>query len=168
MRVAKTFLGVKERGYNRGDEVDFFNRTTGIAYGSSWCMAFVYSVHEIAYKSIGKKNPLYRTGSVSLQLKKANDAGNRLRVISMKDIGAALLLKKGAVLCHKQGAQRVSDVGRLWSGHTGIFVTQSGSRITTIEGNTSSGSRGSQRDGNGVYSRTRSFGYWLAAIEVME
>ena len=40
--------------------------------------------------------------------------------------------------------------------HTGIVLSGEKSADITIEGNTSSGNRGSQRDGDGVFQRTRS------------
>jgi hypothetical protein len=40
--------------------------------------------------------------------------------------------------------------------HTGIVVSGGRSSDITVEGNTSSGNRGSQRDGDGVFQRTRS------------
>lgn len=46
--------------------------------------------------------------------------------------------------------------------HTGIVTANKGSYIETIEGNTSSGRRGSQSNGGGVYRRARSLSVVLA------
>lgn len=46
--------------------------------------------------------------------------------------------------------------------HTGIVTANKGSYIETIEGNTSSGRRGSQSNGGGVYRRARSLSWVLA------
>lgn len=42
------------------------------------------------------------------------------------------------------------------TGHIGIVSRVEGRMVSTIEGNTSSGSRGSQRDGDGLYRKDRS------------
>ena len=46
-----------------------------------------------------------------------------------------------------------------YSDHVGFVEKNCGSYIQTIEGNTSSGTSGSQSNGGGVYRRTRSWGY---------
>lgn len=168
LHVAKSYIGTKEVGYNRGATVDKFNKIAGVPRGSSWCMAFVYSCFAEASDNVRIANPLSRTGSVARQLKFAKDAGSGLVVISLQDIGAQLSLQKGDVLCHKTGRQAPSDIGFLWLGHTGIFAASHKGGIGTIEGNTSAGIRGSQREGNGVYYRTRPTTYWLAAISLRE
>lgn len=47
--------------------------------------------------------------------------------------------------------------------HTGIVEKVSGSTVTTIEGNTSPGNGGSQRDGGGCYRRVRPKSFWKEA-----
>lgn len=42
--------------------------------------------------------------------------------------------------------------------HVGIVVSNEGGQLVTIEGNTSSGTSGSQDNGGGVYQRTRGYG----------
>jgi hypothetical protein len=44
------------------------------------------------------------------------------------------------------------------NGHTGIVVSVDGDKFQTIEGNTSPGAAGSQRDGDGVFLKSRSGG----------
>lgn len=128
-------------------------------------MAFAYSIYKKAYAEVGLPCPLKRTGSVSMQLRFANSIGSGLRVIHVRKIGAIATMKSGDLLAMKSGRSSERDIGKFWLGHIGIFARQeSGGRLTTIEGNTSSGNRGSQRDGGGVYRRTRSINFWLAGI----
>lgn len=74
----------------------------------------------------------------------------------------------GTVLSNKQNAQPGDVVLFDWDGgevdHVGIVEKNYGSYIQTIEGNTSSGSGGSQSNGGGVYRRTRSWGVVKAVV----
>lgn len=74
----------------------------------------------------------------------------------------------GAVLSNKKKAQPGDVVLFNWDGgvvdHVGIVEKNYGSYIQTIEGNTSSGSGGSQSNGGGVYRRTRSWGVVAAIV----
>lgn len=67
----------------------------------------------------------------------------------------------GAILSSKYDAQPGDVVLFDWDGgesdHVGIVEKNFGSYIQTIEGNTSSGSSGSQSNGGGVYRRTRAW-----------
>lgn len=54
-----------------------------------------------------------------------------------------------------EGALWLAKHGDTDSGHAGIVVSFKGGVISTIEGNTSSGSTGSQRNGDGIFARTR-------------
>ena len=75
----------------------------------------------------------------------------------------------GAVLSSKYHAQAGDVVLFDWDNsgdcdHVGIVEINRGSYIQTIEGNTSSGSYGSQGNGGGVYRRTRNWGVVRAII----
>jgi hypothetical protein len=85
-------------------------------------------------------------------------------------------LKQNFVLCSPSVAEMAQDAQRRgiwrkpdWSAkpgdlvcfewspgkhHIGIVKADHGVTLATVEGNTSSGARGSQRDGDGVYERT--------------
>lgn len=76
---------------------------------------------------------------------------------------------KGAVLSNKKDARPGDIVLFDWDGsgdadHVGFVELNKGSYIQTIEGNTSSGSSGSQSNGGGVYRRTR---FWSTVIAVI-
>jgi lysozyme family protein len=76
---------------------------------------------------------------------------------------------KGAVLSSKYNAQAGDIILFDWDNsgdcdHVGIVEINKGSYVQTIEGNTSSGTSGSQSNGGGVYRRTRSWGVVRAII----
>lgn len=74
----------------------------------------------------------------------------------------------GKVLADKADAKPGDVVLFDWDGgvvdHVGIVEKNCGSYIQTIEGNTSSGSSGSQGNGGGVYRRTRSWSVVKAVV----
>lgn len=75
----------------------------------------------------------------------------------------------GAVLSSKQSAQPGDVILFDWGGdgvcdHVGIVEKNFGSYVQTIEGNTSSGSSGSQSNGGGVYRRTRAWSTVKAVV----
>ena len=79
--------------------------------------------------------------------------------------------KAGALLSNKRDARAGDLVLFDWGGdgvpdHIGFVETNKGSYIQTIEGNTSSGTSGSQSNGGGVYRRTRSWSTVRAIIRV--
>ncbi len=57
-------------------------------------------------------------------------------------------------------ACRINDGGDWGPGHTGIVEAEQGDYVITLEGNTSPGSAGSQRDGGGYFRRKRLKSYW--------
>jgi hypothetical protein len=54
-----------------------------------------------------------------------------------------------------KGALWLARHGSTDSGHAGIVTDTSGDSMSTIEGNTSAGKAGSQRNGDGIYARVR-------------
>lgn len=77
--------------------------------------------------------------------------------------------KAGIVISNKKNAKPGDIVLFDWEGngnpdHVGFIEKNCGSYAQTIEGNTSSGSSGSQSNGGGVYRRTRSWGTIIAII----
>lgn len=75
----------------------------------------------------------------------------------------------GKVLSNKQSAQPGDVILFDWGGdgvcdHVGIVEKNFGSYVQTIEGNTSSGSSGSQSNGGGVYRRTRAWSTVKAVV----
>ena len=75
----------------------------------------------------------------------------------------------GAVLADKTKAKPGDVILFDWGGdgvcdHVGIVEKNLGSYVQTVEGNTSSGSSGSQSNGGGVYRRTRAWGTVRAVV----
>lgn len=122
LEKAKSQIGVVEipKGSNKGPEVDQYLKSVGLGPGYMWCMAFVYWCVNEAAKEKGIKNPLYKTGGVSLQYNKSH-----ARVSKTPTVGSVLILDYG------NGA-----------GHTGLVESIDGFYVNTIEGNTNNdGSR---------------------------
>jgi hypothetical protein len=63
---AKSEIGVQEvpKGSNSGPEVKAYLASVGINTPAPWCMAFVYWCVSRACESMGKKNPLLKSGHV--------------------------------------------------------------------------------------------------------
>lgn len=69
----------------------------------------------------------------------------------LKDGAAQISPKRGSICMKNSGKGR---------GHIGIVVKTFGPWVTSIEGNTGPGEAGSQRDGDGMYRRTRLKRFW--------
>ena len=147
--VAMGFVGTTERpaGSNRGRDVEAFQRSVRIPAGSPWCAGFV----RYAMDRAGVATPTVRSGAATAYLRDARsiDASDVLRGAVRPEPGALVVWRRGSG----------------WQGHIGIFREDDNAAVRgpawygrcglTVEGNTSSGRRGSQRDGDGVWARTR-------------
>ncbi len=140
LEIAERFVGVKEAtGHNDGPEVETFLKSVGRKKGDSWCSAFVSYCLTVA----NVRDPKIRSGLArdfkrSKNLILANDV---LRGIKKIPPGSIVGWEKGNTIF----------------GHIGFVFTNWNKQFgTTIEGNTSSGLKGSQSDGDGVYIRSRS------------
>lgn len=133
--TAEALCGVKEQGANTGVDVKKYQAATALpGTGWPWCAAFVTWVYEAA----------------GLQLR---DAGGFASVSAMQSWAE----RTGRWFPkHKDYFAPAGSIVIFTFSHTGIVVQSYAGYDTTIEGNTSSGIRGSQRDGDGVYQRTRS------------
>ncbi|RTL21745.1 MAG: hypothetical protein EKK55_15645 [Rhodocyclaceae bacterium] len=167
--TALQYVGEREtRGYNRSPFIDKINRLAGVPVGSSWCMASAFFSYHAAAAALGVRNPLLRTASVSAQVRFALQAGSGLQVIRLRGIVGAerISVMKGDVLCAKRGGGTAGDLGRLWPGHVELAVADYGATVATVGGNTSSGRRGSQRDGDGQWRRVRPKAWFLVLLRV--
>ncbi len=136
IETARKYVGTTERGGpNRGPEVDRWNRAVGAPLGSPWCGAYTSGVLTEA----GAREPRVRTALAKGFVTKASFSASSVLVGRYKP-------KPGDVVVWTRRS----------GGHVG-FIEQARSPDTfvTIEGNTSSGKRGSQWNGDGVYRRTR-------------
>jgi len=140
------YLQVREISRNSSPEIDKWIKVGGGRKRDAWCMFFVYGISV----SDGKTK-LARTGSCSAQLRHAHRIGSGLKVVPFTQFGS-VQTKRNDIIIWKSGDARLSDIGRLWYGHTGFVVKDYGDIWQTIEGNT--GPDGS-RDGDGVYLKRR-------------
>lgn len=139
--IAAARLGIKEVGpNNHGPQVKKFLHEVGLPEGYAWCDAFQsYEEHAAA----GRKLPI-------------ESAGVKATYLVAKKLGwlAARPLRGDLVLFDFDGDGQADD-------HIGIVVRVLSIGIPgcwllrTVEGNTSSGTAGSQGDGGGVYVRRR-------------
>lgn len=139
IRIAESFVGVRERGgNNRGPEVEMFQRTIGGAAGEAWCMSFVQYCIKQAEAATGARSGIHR--SEGCQNVWYNSPSNMRR--SRPEPGSVVIW-----------GRRNS-----WQGHTGVVVkVHANGSFETVEGNTSGGA-GVNRSGDGVYRCTRHMG----------
>lgn len=133
--VARRYLNYKEVGNNRGAFIDTINKAVSNPLGSPYCSAFV-SYCQIQSNSFPKKKTGLATKWIDKNSISALDVWNKKKTI---DSTYLVIWQKGSTVF----------------GHIGI-VEKVSNKITTIEANTSSGIRGSQSNGNGIYRRLRS------------
>ena len=132
------YVGITElTGNNDGPEVEMFQKSVGLHKGNSWCAAFVYyciSVNDVIYPKV--KSGLARHYKTKRSIK-------------------AKHVLQGTSTAYK-GMIGGYEKGNTIFGHL-LLVTDdwNGKYGKTIEGNTSSGTSGSQSNGDGVYLRNR-------------
>jgi hypothetical protein len=137
LKIARGFVGVKEDlGNNRGHWVNRFLLSAKSKPGNQWCAAFVaFCLDSARVKSLLTRSALARSYVRPNSVKAT-------RVISEN-----MVIPPGSILIWRRG--------NTMFGHVGFVVEWRGKSGTTVEGNTSSGLKGSQNDGDGVYMRKR-------------
>lgn len=137
--IAQLYVGVKENwGSNSGDYVNLFQEEVdGVAQREPWCMGFVQFCLGENFRQNGYESGLFRSEHCLTVFNNSK----HLQVCEFP------LYPGCIVIWQKNGTTQ---------GHTGIIesVGEDGT-LYTIEGNTSDGT-GLNRDGDGVYRRTRS------------
>lgn len=133
----RSFIGIKEKGNNRGELIDKINRHLKVPLGSPYCASSIcYSLDKVGYKIPLKRN------AMALSFKNKNS-------ISAIDVFKGKFLpKKGMIAVWQNGNTRFGHAGIVehnWLKNGGIIA----------EGNTSPDKRGSQREGNGFYYKNR-------------
>ncbi len=136
--------GVREDpvGSNRGKDVEAYLASVGLPGGNSWCAAFVYWCSNRAAATLGRTDPLFRTGGCLAHWNGAPGQG-------AKRIGTADATADPSRV--RPGMIFIMDHGGGF-GHTGLVERVAGGTITTIEGN--SNNAGS-REGIGVFRLSR-------------
>lgn len=133
---ALQYAGAVEKKDNWGEPFKTFLNSVGIKAPAPYCAAFgsyILTLNDI-------KNPSQRTAMARRFLSK-----KAIRAIDVYK-GIKKLPEYFIVLWQK---------GNSWQGHFAFGWDWDKTKGNTIEGNTSSGQRGSQRNGDGVYMRQR-------------
>ena len=114
---------------NRGQKVEEYQRSVGIGGGNPWCAAYVYWCFKKACESLGRTNPVLRTGSCMYHW--SNTPGKK--VLAPDAVDKPSLVKPGYIFIINTGG---------YHGHTGLIEKVEGGFIHTIEGNSNTqGSR---------------------------
>jgi hypothetical protein len=140
LTLADSFIGTTElTGNNDGLEVEQFLESVGLAKGNPYCAAFVSYILD---ETPGVEQPTTRSGLAShFIMANSIEAREVLRGTTSVPDGTLVIWQKGNTIF----------------GHVGFVAEQSEQNLfTTIEANTRSGVYGNQRDGDGVWQRTRS------------
>ncbi|MBD2102194.1 CHAP domain-containing protein [Leptolyngbya sp. FACHB-261] len=135
--VATSYVGVEERGPNRGKEVEMFQKAVdGKAQGEPWCMGFVQFCIKTVEASTRSQSKIFRSEHCLTVWEK-----------SPKDLRLARP-EPGCLIIWRHGNSS--------KGHVGFVekVKADGKNFTTVEGNTGGGS-GVEREGDGVYRKSR-------------
>jgi hypothetical protein len=110
-------VGVKERGNNRGKEVEAYQRAAGVKPGNPWCASFVYWCHKqcnpgLELKAGAQANSWFPSNKiVYLRNKKTNRAPRAGDVIGI----------------YSASSKRI--------GHVGFYDSETKDFIVTVEGN---------------------------------
>ncbi|MBS1725376.1 MAG: CHAP domain-containing protein [Armatimonadetes bacterium] len=133
----------EELGPNHGKWVDDFLREAGgLGPGYPWCAASINWCAE----ACGAPNPDVSDAAVIGWKRWAQQTGRLMHEPARGRLCFYL---------HPDG-----------TGHIGVVISAGGGEIRSIEGNTSSGNAGSQRDGDGLYRRVRQASAWQFFINL--
>ena len=154
VRQAHNYLHVRElTGRNDHPDIDRFLGYLGLPKGLSWCAAYVLYSYKEAADELRMRQPLPRYGRVARLASVCKSNPLKYRWITTDEVRfGSVRLQPGDMPMWANGRIRSGD----FDGHIGLGLQQlSPVKIRTIEGNTSSGNKGSQREGNGVFIRER-------------
>lgn len=159
VKVAQKYTYVREKtGRNDGPEIKRWLGYFGLPEGNPYCAAFVIGgCYKEASDNLGIPQPLPKIARVSALYKAAKKNPYKYKVITSVRVKQGIeKLELADVLIFSHNKIPGNDN---WNGHTGVILYQLNNNwFTSIEGNTGSGEKGSQRDGDGVFKRTRSLG----------
>jgi hypothetical protein len=153
--VVKRQIGVREKtGQNDGPQVSAYLRSVGLSAGNPWCMAVQYW----AFDQVTSTPPILRSGLVRAVW---NDAVTQYRASAQGRTASASLDYS------RDGDLIVWGFLTSTSGHVERQIaTARAGWVLTAAGNTTSGDRGNQRDGGGMYQRRRNLRHPLGRMVV--
>ena len=138
VKLAEVFEGIQEEPGNRGEVVNMLQKSTG-AMNAAWCVSYlVYVINEGLAKPLELPDIVLATAS-----------SQNLYKWAKKYEAITKVPYRGAIAVWRNG--------KTWTGHVGLVkkvIDQN--YILTVEGNTGP-SKKVNRDGDGVYSKTRSY-----------
>jgi len=157
--VASKYTYVREAtGHNDGPEIKRWLGYLGLPQGNPYCAAFVVGgCYKEASDTLRITQPLPKTARVSTLYSAAKKNPYKFKIVSSVRVkqGIEKLAPADVVIWSHNKLPGNSN----WNGHTGVVLTQTGNNaFTTVEANTSSGNKGSQREGDGVFMRERTLG----------
>lgn len=147
------YLDIRERtNSNDHPAIDKMLTYLGLPPRQSWCAAFVIWT----YREAGYRLP--RQGRCATLLKVCESNPLRYRVFDSNDVKTGIeRLRPGDIPIWAHG--RI-DAARDFNGHTGIILRQlHRTSFQSREGNTMPSNAGNQREGGGVFDRTRQLGF---------
>lgn len=151
---AHKYLHVREKtNHNDSPEIDRMLAYLGLPKGLSWCAAFsLWNYHEAA-DELRVKQPFPKYGRVAMLWSTCQRNPLRYRAITPDEVRlGSVRLQPGDLPIWAHGTIKTGD----FNGHTGLVEQQLSPRsFRSIEGNTQPGPGGNQREGGGVYERTR-------------
>ena len=134
--TARSYIGTREHGNNRGTLVDLWNRFVRAPYGSPWCASFVSWCLDVAHARSPRTRTAWSRGFV-----------DESAIPAAMVLSGAVNIEPGDILIWRRSPSL---------GHIGFSSSHwKRAKGRSVEGNTSNGLSGSQWDGGGVYERSR-------------
>lgn len=170
VQKGKAYLHVREKtNHNDAPEIDRMLAYLGLPKGLSWCAAYSLTCYREASDELGVKQPFPRYGRVAMlwSVCKANPL--KYKAITADEVRlGSVQLRPGDLPVWAHGTIKSGD----FNGHTGLVIgpivdgkvqvveayyekPKPVKSFRSIEGNTQPGPGGNQREGGGVYERTR-------------
>lgn len=154
VQKGKAYLHVREKtNHNDAPEIDRMLAYLGLPKGLSWCAAYSLTCYKEAADELRIKQPFPRYGRVAMLKAACERNPLKYRWITADEVRfGSVQLHPGDLPMWAHGAIQNGD----FNGHTGLVEYQLSPRsFRSIEGNTQPGTGGNQREGGGVYERTR-------------
>lgn len=151
VKRAESYIGVREKGRNRGPIIDRALAFVGVTEPAPWCTAIAVAIQHEGAADMGFKSTCPKVASGAKLWRWAMKHPEAATIFSdFSSLRAGDIGIKGRTVLH---AARIR-AGRLAQGHTWTAATISADgRHGTLEGNTSPAG---SREGDGFYRRSRS------------